>query len=234
MAGEREEEAKVSMMASRLTRLAPGLTAKQRAMMTVRAYVSDAPQDPDIGRSMPAEQREEYDYYIALLYTANSPLAVLSRALAGMVDALTYDREHLSVLGEAASMLEETCGDEAKAKSVRGWRKRQNVTVPEFLRGLEHEVRQSLLEQTLLFWRQLRALEVLWAEIFEQVDGEDLRHPDIVDQATATRTKLLALMAELAPRPSKSPPEPDEELVAGLRTHVEEAMRLMGYRENGQ
>jgi hypothetical protein len=114
----------------RIGRLTPALTAKQRAMITVRAYITDAPLDPDVRRSMPAEQRPEYDYYMA--------------------------------------------------------------------------------------------------EIFEQVDGEDLPHADIVAQATEIKTKLLGLLGDLAPRLAKSPPEPDGEVVAGLRKHVDEAMRLMG------
>ena len=45
-----------------------------------------------------------------------------------------------------------------------------------------------------------------------------------------TRQRLFPILRTLAPGQAKHPPEPTEEVVAGLRTHVDDAMSMMGFR----
>ena len=48
-------------LASRLGRLAPALTGKQRALLLIRADFDGREPDPE-WRNVPADQRREYDY----------------------------------------------------------------------------------------------------------------------------------------------------------------------------
>jgi len=70
----------------RLDKLTPALTAKQRAVLILRAWKEGGPQDPQIRSSMPPEQALEFNHYIGLMNGVNVFLTfytgVLDQALA--------------------------------------------------------------------------------------------------------------------------------------------------------
>jgi hypothetical protein len=66
----------MSGRAGRLSKLMPSLSAKERAVLALRAL--NAGQDaPDVRRSMPAEQRHEYNRYMALAFVAGCQMGAL-------------------------------------------------------------------------------------------------------------------------------------------------------------
>jgi hypothetical protein len=52
-----------------------------------------------------------------------------------------------------------------------------------------------------------------------------------VAEATELRSRLLELIQNASPKHAKRLPEPNEEALSGIRKQVDEAMRLMGFRE---
>jgi hypothetical protein len=166
-----------------------------------------------------------------LLFTSNTTLGVLLRALTWIVDALERDLDQYSMLANAARLLEEALAETPDIEEVRRWEKSSRVTLPLFLRGLEWDIRAGGLQRLLLLWQEMRALELVWEEIAGDCDGEDLRHRDVVAEATALRSRLLELIQDASPKRAKKPPEPNEEALTGVRHHVAEAMRMFGFRE---
>jgi peroxiredoxin family protein len=88
-------------LAARLNRLTPALNGKQRALLVIRAHLDDREPDRE-WLDMPSEQRREYDYYVALLYTSNTTLGVLLKGLTWIVDALEGDLQQYAMLGQAS------------------------------------------------------------------------------------------------------------------------------------
>jgi hypothetical protein len=70
----------------RLDRLTPALTAKERAILILRASKEGTPEDPELRTRMPAEQAREFNHYIGLMNGVNIFLTfyagVLNQALA--------------------------------------------------------------------------------------------------------------------------------------------------------
>jgi len=217
-------------LAARLSRLTPALSGKQRALLVIRAHLDGREPDPDLFAPLPAEQRREYDYYIALLYTSNTTLGVLLQSLIWIVDALERDLEQYAMLTQASRLVEEALEETPDPDLARRWKSRSNVTLPEFLRGLERDIKTGGLKRLLLLWQELRGLELVWAEITGECDGDDLRRPDLVEQATTLRSRLFELIQNASPKHAKKLPEPNEEALRGIRDQVDEAMRMMGFR----
>jgi hypothetical protein len=96
---------------------------------------------------------------------------------------------------------------------------------------LEADIKASGLQRLLLLWQELRGLELVWAEIAGECDGDDLRHPDLVAETTALRSRLQELIQNVSAKHAKKPPAPSEESLRGIRHQVNEAMRMFGFRE---
>jgi hypothetical protein len=118
-----------------------------------------------------------------------------------------------------------------EAEEIQKWHKSSNVTLPLFLRGLAKDVKASGFQRLLMLWQELRALEILWAEIAEECDGDDLRNRDLISGADDIRPRLIKLLEGASPKRAKKPPEPSAEVLASVRHHVDEAMRMFGFRE---
>jgi hypothetical protein len=68
----------------RLDRLYPALTAKERALLILRAWKADQEEDVAVRRTMPADQGLEFNHYIHLMNAANGGLALYVAALNGI------------------------------------------------------------------------------------------------------------------------------------------------------
>ena len=72
----------------RLDKLSPALTAKERAVLILRASKEGVPQDPQIRSSMPPEQALEFNRYIGLMNGVNAFLTfytgILDQSLAAL------------------------------------------------------------------------------------------------------------------------------------------------------
>jgi hypothetical protein len=72
----------------RLDRLYPGLTAKERALLVLRAWKGDQEEDVQVRRTVPQSQAPDFNHYIHLMNAANGDLALYIVVLNGVADKL--------------------------------------------------------------------------------------------------------------------------------------------------
>jgi hypothetical protein len=72
----------------RLDRLYPTLTAKERALLVLRAWKQDCEEDAQVRRTMPADQSLEFNRYVHLMNAANGDLALHIVVLNGVAGQL--------------------------------------------------------------------------------------------------------------------------------------------------
>jgi len=98
----------------RLSRLAPALTAQERAILILEAWKAGRPEDPAWRHTMPSEQLKAFNRYIELMNQANRVLGHLITALyhqarelelreAWLID-LTLWLEHIDDIGRAVRL----------------------------------------------------------------------------------------------------------------------------------
>lgn len=210
---------------TRLGKLTPSLGAKERFLLLLKAHNAGEPVDPAIRSSMPRSQVKAYNRYAQLVIIANHTLWPVHMALAGYVELLERQRQRLSVIEDAAAELEERFPEEAAREREAGV-----VSVPEYLRWLWGMLRADLRKDVAFRWRELRALETVWAEVEAEFDGESARDRQVRDLALDTKEKLDALAAALWPEGgTKRLPGPKPEFVDGLREVVRETYSKLGW-----
>ena len=64
---------------SRLSRLAPALSARERAILVLNAWKEGKEDDPSWRRTMPQNQAHEFNRYIGLMNVANRQIAIVIR-----------------------------------------------------------------------------------------------------------------------------------------------------------
>jgi hypothetical protein len=72
----------------RLDRLYPALTAKERALLVLRAWKSDEEEDAQVRRTMPQSQTLDFNHYIHLMNAANRDLGIYIVVLNGIANQL--------------------------------------------------------------------------------------------------------------------------------------------------
>ncbi len=72
----------------RLDRLYPALTAKERALLVLRAWKQDCEEDAQVRRTMPPDQAPDFNHYIHLMNAANRDLGMYVAALNGIAKEL--------------------------------------------------------------------------------------------------------------------------------------------------
>ena len=72
----------------RLDRLYPALTAKERALLVLRAWKQDCEEDAAVRRTMPPDQARDFNHYIHLMNATNGGLGMYVAALNGIAKEL--------------------------------------------------------------------------------------------------------------------------------------------------
>jgi hypothetical protein len=201
---------------ARLDKLAPALTAKERAILILRASKEGVPQDPQIRSSMPPEQTLEFNRYIGLMNGVNIFLTfytgILDQVLA-LLDArygwlLTI---HLWVLSVSDS-----------GRKTRRPRKDSHKG-----EEIAEAVGTRLREGIRLRWQELRSIELVLEEVAAEFDGESPTRPwerEALDDGK-TRLEELHRAAQTYVGAFKLP-GPDEEEMEQVR----EVIRREGER----
>ncbi len=73
---------------ARLSRLAPSLSARERAILILEAWKSDSPEDPRWRQTMPSDQIGSFNHYIGLMNQANVVLVRLIHVLAAQAEMI--------------------------------------------------------------------------------------------------------------------------------------------------
>jgi hypothetical protein len=221
----------VAALSGRLTRLTPALTAKERAILALRAHNSGIELDPDVRGKMPRDQVREYNRYAALAYIACSELGALCLVIASHVDCLDNQCRQFEMLEEAGGIIAADLGEEVDKRRVRGWRKKASVTVPQFLAAVAEDLRREVHEGLVLRWQEIRAVEVVWDEVALEFDGEDPVAPELRAKAAEVKTALLDLNRRISGARARTLPEADKAAITRMRELVDEAFKALGLLE---
>jgi hypothetical protein len=202
---------------SRLDRLYPALTAKERGLLVLHAYKAGETPDPLIYRTCPSEQGPAFNRYIHLMNAMNVELATVLVIMREQMDkaelkyswlmtALIWGLE-TQVLGRHALAATK---DRKLRKDIRRLMARApsdlqvplDLTVPpeepvtfekgygdETVKALLFGIKQSLQQH----WCELRSIEIGVQEVAEEFGGEDPLHADtreMIDECLRSCTKI--------------------------------------------
>jgi hypothetical protein len=82
----------------RLDKLYPALTAKERALLVLRAWKGDQQEDAAVRRTMPQSQARDFNHYINLMNAANGDLGMYIVVLNGIANQLSSKSAWLASL----------------------------------------------------------------------------------------------------------------------------------------
>lgn len=221
----------MTALRSRLGKMAPALTARQRFLVIFNAHRSGTAVDPELRASMPAEQAGEFYAYTRLLFASDVLLGSAAVTLHGHVGELDQLVERIAILERNTADLERQHPELTRKPGDRR-RKGGRVTIPEWLRGLSAQLRVTLGDEVRYRWHELRCIEVLWEDMARQLDGVDPAHPVVRAKVEEAREGLRR-MAATVPQGEALLTEPSEEKVESLRTYIREAYDLLGWAEGG-
>ena len=201
---------------SRLTRLYPALTAKERGRLVLQAHKAHEQPDRLIYDTTPREQRDQFNRYIRLMNAANVELAIVLYNMREQIrntDVKYAWFMTLLIWGLEAQIL----GDEVLAstkdrklrRQVRRMMKRApgdlkapvDLTPPLEPPSLEQGYGDQLVRALLVsiarsvqeHWCELRAIEVGVQEVADEFGGEDPLQPEVralIDECRRSCTEL--------------------------------------------
>ena len=220
----------------RLDRLYPALTARERALLVLRAYKADEKPDQAIYRTCPPAQGREFNRYIRLMNAVNTEVAYLLMLISGQVRQVDLKYAWMMTLllwgMEVDNLGDHLLGalkDPALRRDVRTMMKRSpgalqvpiDLNAPPaedpfaegFGRGLVVALLTGVKDGVERHWRELRSAEIAVAEVAEaEFDGEGLFQPDV--QATLDEAKEMLRTVHQGIAPYVEPfalPEPSDE-----------------------
>lgn len=215
-------------MVSRLGRLMTALTARERALLVLRAR-RRGEDTALMSSSVPDHQRHEYNSYMGLLFVSACQLNVLVHVLDYQLDGLQFDIERMALLDRAATMLEEDYPEDIASQPVRPWRQRSRkndrVTVPEFLRSLSAEVQENAAKELTVRWKEVRSVELVAQDIAARFEGVDTLPAELREQLEACRKKGEECGAKLG---RKRLPEPEDDYLERVHDMISQAFETLG------
>jgi hypothetical protein len=216
-------------LASRVGRLNANLTARERALLTIRAELAGEAPDPELKRTMPDEQREEYRRLMVLYYTANAEIGVVALSLrlqAALIGRLAGIGEVLLSASDVAAQDVEEALKPQRVRRMKG----DTVSLPEYLTHLAAECRETLLKESLQRWQEARSIELVWDEIGEEFDGEEFVRADNREHIAAAKEIFSRVFADCGRK--ARPPEPKPEFVEHHRELVAHCLRMFGLEDS--
>jgi len=223
---------------ARLNKLMPVLSAKERAILILRALREKTPEDPAWRRTMPFDQSREFNRLIVLMNACNIHLPLYITMVEQHTEQLYLRFMWLDTLIDSGLQIwrlarlipaaKRRQAEQAVAKSYPiaelPWNPEEhehswlNVT-----ERVESRIRLELVS----LWEELRAIDIVVAEVAEEFDGEDPLRPIMRGIVETTRKKLTDLHEVLSSPDSIELKEPGEEALDLVRTYFENGKRLM-------
>jgi hypothetical protein len=234
----------------RLDRLYPGLTARERGVLVLRAYKAGEKPDPQIYHSTPDAQAHAFNRYIHLMNCVNTELATvlfIIREQIAKTDLKYAWFMTLAIWGMETQIL----GDEVLAatrdrklrKEVRRLMARApgdlqvpvDLTLPpekphtfkkgygdELVRALLFGINQGLQQH----WRELRAIEIGVQEVAEEFGGEDPLQSDVREILEGCLRSCATLRDDMAAYVEIELAEPIEDDVTLVRKLIEKVAEV--------
>jgi hypothetical protein len=151
-------------------KLFSALTARERALLILRAIKEGGEPDPVVRFTMPEEQRQEFNHYVFLMNGVNRDLATFTLYLGAMVGQLNLRLGWLITL-----MMLIDCSDN---EMEQRWR------------GLETGLTETLVDGIAQNWRQVKAVEAVVEEARKEFGGEDPCAPLIRSKLDEAKSQL--------------------------------------------
>ena len=175
-------------IATRLDRITPVLSGRQRAILAMRSIAAGQEPDRELWRIDDEHERRAFNRCMARFYVANTELGMVLDAIRFHLDRVAEDNT-FELLREASEMAARDLGEPADLKNARRWRSKREVTVPEFLLGVAEDVRARMLARLLLRAAELRAVEDAWEELAHDF-GEPILAAEVRESADAAWERL--------------------------------------------
>lgn len=232
-------------MSDRLSRLYPGLTAHERAMLVLRAHKDGRKEDPAVRSTMPYGQGREFDRLVRLINAVNSELAYAVYILRERVAHLATRCDWLVTLAMAqddAALLARHLTPAAQSRArplveaARPWRLPFDLTLPldreattgpganaELARMLVLAVRNGAVAA----WQELRCIEEAVAEVAQEFEGEDPLAPGLRAQVDGAKALLEELRDSIAPYAPFDLPKPDAAGIELVRRVIARAVNTL-------
>ena len=221
---------------SRLQRLAPGLTARERAILVLRSMKDKTPEDPAWRNSMPTNQASEFSRLIVLMNACNIFLPLYISVLEQRADRLHMQVScMLAILGlglqswKIAALVPKAKRKEAEA--VLDWPAIELPWVPELAADswveLTESIEGSIRRQMVSLWEEVRSIEIVVDEVAQEFDGEDPLRPimrSVVDKTKAKLQEVHLLFNKIEPLELSDPDESEMELA---RAYFDSGRNLM-------
>ena len=231
----------MSTLDTRLGKLMPALTAKERAMLVLRSLKGGTPEDPKWRRAMPTSQVAEFNRYIGLMNACNVQVGALIMLVNQSVEKLELRFAWFTSLvlwGSHAEDLEDYIdrytkpdGERAQVellrmKSEEPWRSfhvRSEGEEPLWSR-LAEALQERMKAELPCHWQQLRAVEMVLDEVTEEFGVEDVLRPVQRQEIAAAKEKALAVQGTLQKWTGAFElPEPDPEALEETRRLIKRA-----------
>ena len=222
-------EGKVYLMSidTRLSRLMPALSARERAALAVRAFKNDEPEDPAWRRTMPGDQVDEFRRLIDLENTValqfSSLIAFLKKDVEKMalkvilIEELCNWNDNVIEIEEAADLVLQGVAPEAPGVSELRLRLAKPYRDREGGRGeLQAMIKARVAElQTYVqfFWEDMRAIEIVVEEVAAELGGEDPLKPlfrEMLEHSKAGLTYLNGILEAVGSAVELQEPEEAE------------------------
>jgi hypothetical protein len=217
---------------TRLRKVIPALSAKERGLPVLGCLKDGTPEDPLWRKTMPASQVREFNQFIDLMNVANIQLAAQIAVLEQAAETIEMRECWLipvvlwqAHLAEIHRAVPEKARDQkrlARVVEALSWRPldafREAKNGPSRLEWLREALAETLARQVIGYWRQVRACEIVLAEIAAWFDGEDPLKPVSREALNETRERLSRVRGQLATLHKECElAEPREDVVEVLR-----------------
>ena len=232
----REGKAYLMSIDTRLSRLMPALSARERAALAVRAFKNDEPEDPAWRRTMPRDQVDEFGRLIGLENAVASPLssliASLKKEVEKMAQKVTLIEElcnwdyNVIEITQAAILVLKGVAPEAPgvaelrlllAKPYRDWEGGRGE-----LQAMIDARAVEMATYVQFFWGEVRAIELVVEEVAAELGGEDPLKPlfrELLEHSKAGLTYHNQFLEALGSAVELQ--EPEEASLSDLRARVE-------------
>jgi hypothetical protein len=154
----------------RVGKMYSALTARERALLILRAIKEDGEPDQMVRFTLPDEQRQEFNHYIFLMNGVNCDLGMFTAYLSAVVGQLSL---RLGWLITVALLV-----DSGDKELEQQWSR------------IEVVLKESLADGIAENWRQVRAVEAVVEEAREEFGGEDPWVPFLRSKLDEAKTLL--------------------------------------------
>jgi hypothetical protein len=203
-------------LARRLERLRPALSAKELFLIALEQYKNGPRVDVDLGGLTPTQHREYMDY-ARLVVGFNLTAGTFLPLIGWRAECLNHDLDRAAVIAEAAQQMQEKEGTRARVPPGNWRQLTSDISVQDFLRGLEREQRDLMREQADSLWLELDAMRQLRDEATDLL-GEDPAQPATAEAGEQARAAVESLRQRLG---LKRRPLPNPAVVRQYREYLQ-------------